>query len=377
VSNLRKSLFVCLCLTTAVSLGMAQRINKVVNADSKYIKGAKPMFAVIPRPAEGLATEQPDVQVPIWSGSFSFNGQNFTYHMVGTDPSLGSAVSKIPLVIVPLAFKFSDGTLLSAKQTVCGDTATAVVRTKKSPVISNAATFTPGGINVGKTQYVDAFQRANFWNFVGTPAGKGYHVKLAPISMKPLQTITVSALNGKTVAGPCAKIGEVSINFFDPIAKSLLTQLSIPANTLPLFLTYNTFLTSGGCCILGYHSTNNAGNQAFAVAAYSDPGIFSVPIQDIHALSHEIAEWMDDPLIPSTNIVPAWGHIGQVSGCQGNLEVGDPVTGTAFTVTLNGFTYHPEDLVFFPWFARIQPSTSVNGWYTFLNSFAAPQAVCH
>ena len=47
------------------------------------------------------------------------------------------------------------------------------------------------------------------------------------------------------------------------------------------------------------------------------------------------------------------------------------------TVALNGFTYHPEDLVFFPWFARIQPSTSVNGWYTFLNGFAAPQAVCH
>ena len=361
----------------AVSLGMAQRINKVVNADSKYIKGAKPMYAVIPRPAEGLATGQPDVQVPIWSGSFVFNGSTFTYHMVGTDPSLGSAVSKIPLVIVPLAFKFSDGTLLSSKQIVCGDSANSVVRTKKSPVISNAATFTPGGTNVGKTQYVDAFQRANFWNIVNRTGFKGYHVKLAPISTEPLQTITVPAVSGHTVAGPCAKIGEVDINFFDNIAMSLLTQLSIPANTLPLFLSYNTFWTSGGCCILGYHSTNNAGTQAYAVAAYSDPGIFSVPIQDIHALSHEIGEWMDDPLIPATNIVPAWGHVGQVSGCQSNLEVGDPVTGNAFTVAINGFTYHPEDLVFLPWFARIQPSTSVNGWYTFLNGFAAPQAVCH
>ena len=377
MSNLKKSLFVCLCLTMAASLGMAQRINKVVNADSKYIKGAKPMFAVIPRPAEGLATEQPEVQVPLWSGSFSSGGRNFTYTMVGTDPSLGSATSKIPLVIVPLAFKFSDGTLLSAKQTVCGDTATTVVRVKKSPLISNAATFTPGGTNVGKTQYVDAFQRANFWNFVSQKTGKNYHVKLAPISMKPLQTITVPAANGKTIAGPCARIGEVDINFFDNIAMNLLTQLNIPANTLPLFLDYNTFWTSGGCCILGYHSTNNAGTQAYAVAAYNDPGVFSVPIQDIHALSHEIGEWMDDPLIPQTNIVPAWGHVGQVSHCQSNLEVGDPVTGNAFTVTLNGFTYHPEDLVFFPWFARITPSTSVNGWYTFLNGFAAPQPVCH
>jgi hypothetical protein len=173
----------------------------------------------------------------------------------------------------------------------------------------------------------------------------------------------------------------VDINFFDNIAMNLLTQLNIPANTLPLFLDYNTFWTAGGgCCILGYHSTNNAGTQAYAVAAYNDPGIFNVPIQDIHALSHEIGEWMDDPLIPNMNIVPAWGHVGQVSGCQNNLENGDPVTGKAFTVTMGGlfpFTYHPEDLVFLPWFARVTPSTSVNGWYTFLNGFAAPQAVCH
>ncbi len=62
------------------------------------------------------------------------------------------------------------------------------------------------------------------------------------------------------------------------------------------------------------------------------------------------------------------------------LGVGDPVTGQAFTITTGGafpFTYHPEDLVFLPWFARITPSTSVNEWYTFLNGFAAPQPVCH
>jgi len=40
------------------------------------------------------------------------------------------------------------------------------------------------------------------------------------------------------------------------------------------------------------------------------------------------------------------------------------------------FTYHPEDLVFFPWFARVLPSTSVTGWYSFQHAFASPQAVC-
>lgn len=381
MSKSQKFTVVVLCLTLLVGVSFAQKVTqlKVVQGTSGYIKDGKPMFAVIPRANNTPVTDQPDVQVPIWTSTFKFNNQTFTYHMVGTDPSAGSATSNVPLVIIPLKFKFSDGTTLAANQKVCGDVKNTIFRVKGSPLIKTTTTFSPGGTNVGKTQYIDAFQRANFWSSVSTTS-PNYHVLLKPVQMQKIQTITVPANSGHTVAGPCARIGEVDINFFDNVAMSLLTSLNIPANTLPLFLDYNTFWTSGGCCILGYHSTNNAGTQAYAVAAYSDPGIFSVPIQDIHALSHEIGEWMDDPLIPAGNNVPAWGHVGQVSGCQGNLEVGDPVTGLAFTVNSGGafpFTYHPEDLVFFPWFARVTPSTSVNGWFTFLNTFSAPQAVCH
>lgn len=381
MSKFQQSVVVVICLALLAAAGFAQKITRlqVGSGDSTYIPGGKPMFAVMHRPAGAPAPEvSPDAQVPIWTGSFKFNGTTVRYHMVGTDPAAGSATSNIPLVIIPIKFEFTDGTTLSATQTVCGDVKNSVFRVNNSPLIKKA-TFTPGGTNVGTTQYMDAFQRANFWNFVSTTS-PNYHILFTPISTRPVQTINVRG-NGFTVAGPCARIGEVDINFFDNIAMGLLTSLAIPANTLPVFLEYNTFLTQGGCCILGYHSTNNAGTKAYAVAAYSDPGIFSAAgIRDIHALSHEMGEWLDDPLIPSVNIVPAWGHVGQVSGCQNNLETGDPVTGKAFTVVMGGtfpFTYHPEDLVFLPWFARKSPSTSVNGWYTFLNTFASPQAVCH
>ena len=383
VSKSQKFVVVSVCLTLLVGTSFAQKITKVqvVPGESPYIQGAKPMFAVIPRANNAPAPYNPDVQVPIWTGTFVFNGTTFTYHMVGTDPAAGSATSNVPVVIIPLKFHFTDGTNLSASQMVCGDVKNTKYRVKNSPLIKNA-TFTPGGTNVGTTQYVDAFQRANFWSKVSTTS-PNYHVRLSPVSVKPLQTINVGA-NGQTAAGPCARIGFVDIDFFDNIAMNLLTSLSIPANTLPLFVDYNTFWFIGNinnCCVLGYHSTNNAGTQAYAVGAYSDPGIFNAAgIRDIHALSHEIGEWMDDPLIPAQNIVPPWGHVGQVGGCSNVLEVGDAVTGKAFTVTTGGlfpFTYHPEDLVFLPWFARISPSTSVNGWYTFLNGFAAPQAVCH
>ncbi len=381
MSKSQKCVVAILCLTLLASVSFAQKVTqlKVLPGKSAYIPDARPMFAVIPRANNAPQTDQPNVQIPIWTSTFKFNNQTFTYHMVGTDPSAGSATSNIPLVIIPLKFTFSDGTSLAANKLVCGDVKNTIARVKGSPLIKKSVTFSPGGTNVGKTQYIDAFQRANFWSNVSTTS-PNYHVLLHPIQTMPLQTINVPAVSGHTVAGPCARIGEVDINFFDNVAMNLLTTLGVPANTLPLFLDYNTFWTSGGCCILGYHSTNKLGTQAYAVAAYSDPGIFNAPIQDVHALSHEIGEWMDDPLIPSQNSVPAWGHVGQVSGCQGNLEVGDPVTGNAFTVAMGGkfpFTYHPEDLVFFPWFARITPSTSVNGWYTFLNGFAAPQVVCH
>ena len=373
MTDLKKLLSISLCLVLTVGVSLAQEFT-VLETESPYIEGGKPLFTAIPRANLQPGEVPQGSQVPLWHTSFVYGGVTYHIEMVGTDPAAGSVTSNIPLVIIPLQFVFADGTHLSALQTVCGDTKNTKYRVKYSPLLKSFA-FAPGGTNVGTTQYIDAFQRANFWHSV-SKVSPSYHVKFSPVSTVALQTITVPSNDGKTVLGPCARIGEVDINYFDNLAQNLITKLGIPASSLPLFLDYNTFWTFGGsCCILGYHGTDNAGVHTYAVAAYSDPNIFNVPIEDIHALSHELGEWMDDPLI--NNIVPAWGHVGQVGGCQNNLEVGDPVTGHAFTVTLNGFTYHPEDLVFYPWFARIQPSTSVNGWYTFLNEFSSPQGVCH
>jgi hypothetical protein len=80
-------------------------------------------------------------------------------------------------------------------------------------------------------------------------------------------------------------------------------------------------------------------------------------------MAHEVGEWQDDPF--GNNPTPLWGHTGQVSGCQGNLEVGDPLTGTNVApVTMpNGFTYHLQELAFFSWFYGA-PSIGVNGWFS-------------
>jgi hypothetical protein len=154
--------------------------------------------------------------------------------------------------------------------------------------------------------------------------------------------------------------GLVDINWFDAQLQSIISRFSqIQPNTLPVFLTYDVYLTQGGCCIGGYHSSEGSisSPQAYAHFTYIDhPGDFA---QDVSALSHEVGEWADDPLVVNTN--------GNNTPC-GILEVGDPEEGDAnyggFPYTLNGFTYNLQDLVTLPYFGA-PTSTSVNGWLSF------------
>jgi hypothetical protein len=142
------------------------------------------------------------------------------------------------------------------------------------------------------------------------------------------------------------------------------------------------------CCVLGYHGTqaegggsnNSNGNakvQTFAWASYISPGIYARPdggvnwaLQDIHGLSHEIAEWGDDPFV--NNLVEPWlTPTAPQYGCTNILETGDPVVDIGFAMGANTYLqgpnpngsqsadgyYHPEDEVFLPWFMRTAPNT--------------------
>jgi hypothetical protein len=97
-------------------------------------------------------------------------------------------------------------------------------------------------------------------------------------------------------------------------------------------------------------------------------GVFGSFWPDSAIDSHELGEFINDPW--GNNLVPPWADTGQVSGCQGNLEVGDPLTGTSINrVPMpNGFTYHLQELAFFSWFFG-GPSLGVNGWYSTNGSF--------
>jgi hypothetical protein len=153
------------------------------------------------------------------------------------------------------------------------------------------------------------------------------------------------------------------------------TDHGLTSNDFLIILVHNVVFTSGRCCILGYHNAFNtgAGMQTYAVADYDTSGLFT-NAPDISVATHQVGEWMNDP--SGTNPTPAWGHIGQVGGCQANLEVGDPLSGTTFPIQLNGFRYHAQELAFFSWFYHQHSSIGINGWYSDQGTFTNYAAPC-
>jgi hypothetical protein len=301
----------------------------------------------------------PPASLQSWNGSFTYGSHTYTYNMVGAAPSTNSTATIttyiIPVKIVITARNGTKTTYDPAHILSNGNSVTT--NTLTSPLFDSTTTYIQGGTNVGTTQYIDAYQRANFWGTVKTDTSS--HLLLSPTVLAE-QTLSPPSTYGKTGSEFGFTAGLVDINWFDAQLPTLISNLGIQPNTFPIFLTYDTYLTeSGSCCIGGYHSSEGSisNPQAYAEATYVDHvGAFS---QDVSALSHEIGEWADDPLTVNYN--------GNNTPC-GILEVGDPLEGETnyggFHYVLHGFTYNLQDLVTLPYFGA-PTSTSVNGWLSF------------
>ncbi len=303
-----------------------------------------------------------------WSSTFSSEGKTWSYTMVGTDPSKGSATTTVPVTIVPLKMVFSNGKSF--------DGTSKVSQTTNSPIFKKASFIS------GKTQYGDAVARAEFWSSVSTTS-KNYHVLLGTPTIHSTVTMNIPSADGATVVDPSSgkTIGLVNINYLDPKIQGLLTSLNFTANMLPMFISNNVYATQGApnlndCCIGGYHNavSNSAGLQTYLWTTEASAGVQGGFSEDVSALSHETLEWFNDPF--TSNVVPNWiSPIAPQYGCNNALEVGDPLVGVVFTV--GGFSKsHLQDVAFYNWFARQKPSTAINGLYTYLGTFTALSAKC-
>ncbi|MBV9301724.1 MAG: hypothetical protein JOY62_01825 [Acidobacteriaceae bacterium] len=360
---------------------------------------------------KNLAATNSGKTLPLWTFSTrsSRDDNDYSGVMVGRDPFNGGGSVSIPTYIVPVIIKtHTIGTGVNSKRIIstkpgvttfdptladkaCLGTSNNVPVTlfEESPLLQSAL-FDFGGSVMGTTQYIDAFQRANFWR---VDDHDRYHVLLGPVkTLKPI-VINVPANDGTTLpaslTGLCATEGIVDINWFDAyldstVIPALVSEGVNPSN-FPIFLVHDVVWASpvtnlNDCCYIGYHGyTGSNPIQTYSPMDFdNNQGFFFNPeIRDSYVPAHEIGEWMNDPFV--TNPTPLWGHVGQQPGCQGNLEVGDPLTGTESlrVVMSNGFTYHLQELTFFSWFFGA-PSIGIHGWFsdnaTFLTDAGPP---CH
>lgn len=391
-----RKLWLCLTLSTClVSLALGQQPRVRLKAFTVTMPATTENGAAL-RPensASSLATFS-------YTVNSSRDGNTYTGVMVGEDPFGGTptpTVVNTPIVPVIIttnevatglkpngvlteapgttAFnpRMADDSCMSAPNDVPWKVAV------QSPIFRNTD-FSFGGTFVGHTQYVDAFQRANFWSAV---AGTKYHTLLHPV-VYPAVTLNVPANVGVAIPsslfGSCGPLGIVNINtLYLFLAKKALPQLQaqgVDTSQFPVFLLYNVVMSVGPpvnlnvCCVLGFHGATGSPIQTFSPIDFDTSGLFGTGIHDTSIMAHEVGEWMDDPF--GNNPTPLWGHTGQVGGCQGNLEDGDPLTGANVpTVTgANGYSYHLQELAFFSWFYGA-PSIAANGWYSDNNSFTS------
>lgn len=354
--------------------------------------------------------------LPLWTFNVkgSRDGDRHLGVMVGRDPFRNPGTARVPTFIVPLIFQthtvaasFDPNTFKFT--TTPGDTTvdpTAVDNTclaapnnvpvrvfQQSPIFKTPPKpFVFNGVTVGDTQYVDAFQRANFWSILGKDSDD-YHVLLNPvITLRPI-VIDVPATAGIALANPdlfksafgfsfCAPMLLVDLNWFDSFLNGTvihqLEEESVNPGTFVIYMSYNTawpvgdVTNLGNCCAGGYHSATGVPlqTQTYGVVDFDTAGIFAPgknagtgPGLNTEIAAHEVGEWMNDPY--GNNETAPWGETGQVAGCQANLEVGDPLTGNDVnSVTMpNGFNYNLQELAFFSWFFG-GPSIGTGGLFS-------------
>jgi len=359
--------------------------------------------------------------VPHWWGSTldPHNGITYGYNMVGADPNncSGSGCTvAVEADITPLIVNI-DGLTFSGNNVLAATLASpqfALNDYGSTPFATAGAANVPRGSGGdlsqddegNQLQLEDATMRAQF-NRTGA---SNYHLILHP-NILPAVTIDVPNNQGVLLqSGRGVVFADINISWWAAQIQNLETQAD--STHLPIYLTENVLLHIGknvfNCCVIGFHGTRATGNgggsndsngnakvQTFAWASWVQPGLYARPdggtdwaLQDIHALSHEISEWADDPFV--NNFVEPWlTPTAPQYGCTGVLETGDPVVSIGFAMGTNtteqgpnpngtqsadGY-YHPEDEVHLPWFMRLAPNniseptqtTSTNvGRYTFM-----------
>lgn len=329
-----------------------------------------------------------------YSVTASKDGMSYSGTIVGTSPfAKPLAGSTTNLVVIPLKISIGSATFDAGAPNSCDGNVSALTRFQQSPLVNPVPRLTINGVNVGNVQFINGFRRATFWNTIhGSAAyqnvlnfsyGDSYELTAATIG-----THGIVEGSGCAAGGNPGQLALLSTDWLD----SYLTGTVIPALTAsgkisPLAAVFFLFKdtvqsvtdppSAQSCCILGYHSATGTTPQTYGTMDWDRSGFFVGGVSDASIASHEIGEWMDDPL--ALNAAPPWGNIGQVTGCQADWEVGDPLSGTLMSgIMMNGKSYQMQELAFYSWFFNKagDPSVGAGGKFSSNGTFRVPAVRC-
>lgn len=334
------------------------------------VSGAQAHFEASNKMSEPVnATLRRDqiISVPHFTSSFAFQGKTFSYTVVGQAPQRGQT-TRISTQLIPISLYFEGYTDEQGNPIVL-DMMPRMAAVLSSPNFRNASYPT------GYTQFADAVQRAQFFHVMSPE----WHTLLE--SPRVLKAVNIDVPRGSATLYRMRSSGAifavVDEGFFISQLNTIIQFEELNVGGLSIALTPNVFLAPkadiGRCCVLGFHTSFDGGEsenmrmvQTFVWASWIDPGIFGGTVADVTAMSHEISEWLNDPF--STNIVPDWQFPNATTGCQNNLETGDPMSAfphAGYPVIIDGVTYHPQNETLLQWFQRKTPSDAIDRAYSF------------
>ena len=381
VSSLSR-LFFLITYFAAVTLGVHATALAQLAAENAKLDRAHPLS----REAQEAINLQRVQTVPYWTSFYRLPNSTdlVPYSMVGRAP-WGGQTTSIRTVLLPVSFVFSD----TPNGTV--DVSPIVDRTLDSPDFGSFQ-YTS---SEKPTQFADAVQRAELWQFAKSNA---WHTMLERPRVLPAVKIQVPTSGGLlgTEGGP--PHGYVSEDFMTSQIKTILQLEPVKSDELVIILTHNTTFCEGpipdSCVEGGWHVAYEKGDrtdnstlqiQTYVVASWLDKEVSRIIANTIHLpayestvdvlpLSHEISEWMNDPF--NNNHVPNWLSPNfpipnSPLACNyetGNFETGDAVeflNDSWYPITMNDFTYHVQNEALLQWFISEKPSSAIDGVYSY------------
>jgi hypothetical protein len=326
----------------------------------------------------------------------SKDGKAYVGLLVGGNPLIrGPFPVTVDAVLIPVIVEIisNKGVLTTFDPTQpdkCDSDISAVEAFRQSPIV-HASDLTFNGVKVGHYQWVDGFMRAEFWNEIGGSPSYSNPIRWSfaksAFTLPPFVTSNQGVVQGGAGCGQYGLVSKTVLQaFIEGFAIPFLQAAKVISPTkLAAFLFRNVVSTNsvpltGSCCVKGFHNYVGTPAQTYAVMDFntSTNAIFG-GVHDITTASHELAEWMNDPL--DSNATPPWNQNSPVpaSSCNVTLEVGDPLTGTiAPALKRNGYLYHPQDIAFFSWFfnAHHVPSLGAGGEFSSNGALKGPAKKC-